>query len=396
MPQPERILTLPFMLAFVANFLTAMSLHAYLLLPAYLQQLGAKELRIGMIMGVMSISGILVRPVIGRWMDLRGRPVVARWGGMLMTVTCLLYLTVSSLGPWIYVVRVLHGLALAAVFSALFTIAADVVPESRRTGGLALFGVSGLLPLALGGWLGELVISAGSHRTLFWCTAGAALAGWVATLFLRDSRPSNAAPSTKRGGFLPSLSDVSLRPVWLVCFGFAICIAASFTFLKTFVLEMNLGPAAPFFAAYTASAVVIRLATAWIIDRMSPKGPLFPALIATSLGLFALAMARSTEGLVVAGVLCGLGHGYVFPTLTNLVVVRTDPVHRGSAMSVFTALFDAGMFVGGPMLGGLIRITSYSVMFAAAACWMLVVSLVFWRWDREPGPALAERRADTA
>ena len=385
MTKPERILTLPFALAFLANFLTAMSLHAYLHLPGFLQQLGARELRIGIIMGIMSISGILARPAIGRWLDMRGRHVVARWGGLLMIVACLLYLTVSSLGPWIYAVRVLHGLALAAVFSSLFTIAADVVPESRRTGGLALFGVSGLLPLALGGWLGEIAISIGSYPLLYWSTAGAAALGWIATLFLRDSRPGLDLSDTAPGGFFVALAAPPLRPVWIVGFGFAICIAASFTFLKTFVIETRLGSVTPFFAAYALSAVAIRIATAWVIDRMPQKGPLYPAIGATALGLFALAAATSPSWLIAAGVLCGLGHGYVFPTLTTLVVVRTSPSHRGSAMSVFTALFDAGLLVGGPALGGLIRLTSYSVMFSCTALWMLVVAVAFWRWDRGHG-----------
>ena len=42
--------------------------------------------------------------------------------------------------------RIGHGIAAALLFSALFTYGTDVVPASRRTEGIALFGVSGLLP----------------------------------------------------------------------------------------------------------------------------------------------------------------------------------------------------------------------------------------------------------
>ena len=65
--------------------------------------------------------------------------------------------TVEALGPWIYTVRVLHGFAEAMLFTALFTYAADHVPRSRRTQGLAFFGVSGILPMALGGIIGGAI-----------------------------------------------------------------------------------------------------------------------------------------------------------------------------------------------------------------------------------------------
>lgn len=78
------------------------------------------------------------------------------------------YLTVNSIGPWVYVIRIVHGVGLAALFSVFLTIVADVVPKSRRTEGIAILGVSGLLPLSLGGLLGDAVLARAStgERTL--------------------------------------------------------------------------------------------------------------------------------------------------------------------------------------------------------------------------------------
>ena len=71
-------------------------------------------------------------------------------GGALNVVVCALYLTVSGVGPWVLAIRVAHGLAEALMFAALFTYAADHVPASRRTEGLALFGVRRDLPYVAG------------------------------------------------------------------------------------------------------------------------------------------------------------------------------------------------------------------------------------------------------
>jgi hypothetical protein len=55
-----------------------------------------------------------------------------------------------SMGPWLYFVRVLHGLSQAVLFSAFFAFAANTIPESRCTEGLGWFGISGIVPIGMG------------------------------------------------------------------------------------------------------------------------------------------------------------------------------------------------------------------------------------------------------
>jgi predicted MFS family arabinose efflux permease len=50
-----------------------------------------------------------------------------------------------------------------------------------------------------------------------------------------------------------------------------------------------------------------------------------------------------------------------------MVVHRARASERGAALAIFTALFDAGTLVGGPLLGFVIRIAGYPYMFATAA-----------------------------
>lgn len=378
----ERLLSLPFVLAFVANFLTALSVHAYLHLPGFLHGMGAREVRIGLIMGTMSAAGILARPAIGHLMDRKGRRVPALLGAICMTIACLLYLTVHSLGPWIYVVRVVHGVAIAALFSSLFTIAADVSPPGRRAGAIALFGISGLMPLAVGGLIGDLVLSVGSYRTLFWFTAAASAVCLLVVLPIADTRPE-ASDAQEKQSFLESITAPALRPLWLVSFGFTLCVAASFTFLKTYVIETGVGSVGLFFTTYAVAAVGIRLTTSWLLDRVSTKLALLPALGVTALGLVALAFASTPLLLGLAGVLCGLGHGYAFPTLAAVIVDRAHADNRGAAITIFTALFDLGFLVGGPAFGLVIRASSYRFMFLTAAVALVVITAVFLRWDRE-------------
>jgi len=375
-----RLLTAPFLLCALGNFLQGLAFNLYLHLPGFLKILGAGEVQIGLIFGLTAAVAIAVRPWVGRAMDERGRRVVILAGGLLNVVVCLLYLTVTGLGPWVYLVRLLHGLAEATLFAAFFTQAADLIPPSRRTEGIALFGVSGMLPISLGGVLGDMILSRASYAALFAASAGLAGSSLVLSLPLRDSVPAGDEQPSR--GFFAAVIQGDLVPVWFLGTVFATALAAYFTFLKTFVMETGIGSVGAFFSAYALSAVLLRLFFAWLPERVGPKRVLFPALALLALGLVLLGRATAAGTVLVAGTLCGLGHGFVFPILSSLVVARARPAERGAALSIFTALFDAGVLIGGPALGLIIRLAGYPAMFVSAAAMVAVGSLTFALWDR--------------
>jgi MFS family permease len=388
----NRLISRPFAMCFAANLLQGLAFSLFLHFPGYLLQLGADEAQIGLISGLTAIAAIAVRPPVGRAMDRRGRRVVILWGGALNVLAVGLYLTVHSIGAWIYVVRILHGLAEALLFSSLFTYAADFVPADRRTQGLALFGVSGMLPMSLGGLLGDQLLSRWEYSALFLVSLGLAALSLLCSIPLAD-RPRTSAEEEPSRGITAALVQRDLRPLWLIGTVFSIAITVFFVFIKTFVEETGIGSVGLFFTTYTASALVLRVFFGWLPDRYGPKRVLLPALLAQVTGFLLMAAASTAFDVGVAGALCGIGHGYTFPILFGLVVTRARDADRGSAMAIFTALFDLGVLVGGPCFGLVIQQGGYSVMFRSAAAFTTVGSLVFFLWDgRRSVQALRCRR----
>ena len=376
----ERLLTAPCLLASAANFLQSLAFNLYLHLPGYLKELGADEVQIGIVASVTAATAIAARPSVGRAMDARGRRIVILTGGVLNVLVCTLYLTVHDLGPWLYVVRIIHGIAEAMLFAALFTHAADLVPPSRRTEGIALFGVSGLLPISLGGLLGDVILRHGGYPRLFEVSIVFAAGALALSLPLGDRRP--AADEVPARGFLAAVSERRLLPLWFIGFVFAGTVTAVFTFLKTFIMRTGIGSVGLFFTAYSLAGVFLRLALGWLPERIGPKRALFPALGLLACGFALLAAARSAAAIVVAGGLCGLGHGFTFPILSALVITRTRPAERGAAMSLFTALFDCGALIGAPIFGLVIRVAGYPIMFASLVATVVSGTAVFAVWDR--------------
>ncbi|MBX3128907.1 MAG: MFS transporter [Polyangiaceae bacterium] len=376
------LLTRAFALAWLASFAQGLALHSYVHLSGFLDALGANAVLIGWTFSTLAIAALVTRPFIGRAMDRHGRRGVILTGAVLHIVACAAYLTIERLGPWLFVVRALHGIAEAMIFSSLFTYAADIIPESRRTEGMALFGVSGLLPVAIAGVLGDLVIAPHGYRAFFALAVTFSVFGLLASLPLRDApRESGGAPAR---GYWVTLLEPRLRPIWWMGAAFATSVSTLFIFLKAYVLQTGNGSVGSFFAAYTAAAIVLRLGFGWIPDRVGPIRALYPSILLLSAGLALLGVTTSVAGLVTAGVLAGFGHGFGFPILAGLVISRARASERGAAVSLFTALFHAGMLVGGPLFGVIAREFGYATTFWCAGAGLLLSTLGFIALERSP------------
>ncbi|MEN8161204.1 MAG: MFS transporter, partial [Myxococcota bacterium] len=277
-------------------------------------------------------------------------------------------------------VRVFHGLAEALLFSALFAYAADRVPASRRTQGLALFGVSGLLPISLGGWLGDVLLPVRGFEGLFLLATALALVSFAISFRLGEEKRPPPAPEVAVGA-RAALRQRELRPLWLLGTVFSIALTAFFVFVKRFVDETGVGSVGLFFTAYSGAALALRLFLSWLPDRVGPKRVLAPALVALAGGFFVMTVAVDEASLVAAGLLCGVGHGFTFPIVFGLVVTRTPEENRGTALALFTALFDLGMLVGGPLFGFVIERFGFAAMYAGAGAGIAVGAVFFFAWD---------------
>lgn len=316
----ERLVTVPFFLCAIANSLQALAFNLHLHLPGYLRLMGASEVEIGAIFSITAAAAIVGRPLVGMGLDRWGSHIMMLAGGAANVVVLALYLTVHDLGPWVYIVRIGHGVAEATLFTAFFVRAADLIPAHRLTEGMALFGVSGLLPISLGALLGDAVLAQRSYGSLFVVAVLLAAASLLMSVPLKQARPSPADEPNR--GFFAALGQKNLRPLWFIGVVFATALSAYFTFMKVLVMDLGEGSVGGFFTSYTAAAVVLRLFFAWVPERFGLHRVLLSALSSLVLGLILLAFASRGFEIFAAGGLCGLGHGFAFPILIAFVVRR--------------------------------------------------------------------------
>jgi MFS family permease len=384
------LFTRSFVLAALANALLNLAAFLFVHLPGFLQQLGAGEAQIGRILAGQSVGAILAWPFLGRAMDVRGRRVVILSGVALFVAVVGLYLAIDTLGPYIYAVRILDGVATMMWYTALFTYAADLVPPQRRTEGLALFGVSGLIALGLGAGAGDLVLAAATYRELFVLSLTLAALGLLLCLPLRD-HPHHGDGQTPPRHVLVTAAQRNLLSVWVAALTFFAGVAALFSFMKTFVLATGAGQVGAFFGAYAGVAITLRIFAGRLPDRLGPRRMLGIAMSVYAFGLIVLSLSASAGTVLMAGLLCGAGHGFAFPVLFSLVIERARPQERGAAAAFFTTLDWVALLAAGPVVGYIIERAGYGATFFGLAVFIAMGMAVFYSLDRR-GMAVGDIR----
>ena len=228
----EKLVTRAFGFAFTSNLLMGLTFALFIHYAGFLVSLGATEATVGLIVGVGSIGSLIVRPYVGQLMDKIGRRPLIHAGNIINVAGLAALTTVTSISWWVYALTVVHGIAEAVLFTSFVTYTADIVPASRRTEGMALFGVSGQMPLALGGLLGDFILRTSSYTMLFWVAAALGTAAFLMALPLPESKGVHTRPSL---GFLVAIRQRELSPIWLITAAFSLTLISIFTFLKTFI-----------------------------------------------------------------------------------------------------------------------------------------------------------------
>jgi predicted MFS family arabinose efflux permease len=369
---------------FAAALLQELSFALMIHTPGYFNQLGATEGLIGLLYAGGAVLSLLFRPWLGRILDLTHRRSVLLVAAVLNMAVLVALATTTAWGLFLWAVFLVQRTAQVALFTTMLTYAADSIPLARRTQGLAIFGLSGLIPIAVGGYGGDVIIANFEFVGLFLTATGVSLVSWLIvwtlpTLPVRGHQP--------RRSFWAALSQRNLLPLWFVTLLFAVGMESLFTFARTFVIERQVGTAGIFFVAYGITAAVTRLLGGQVYDRV-PHRPLLVVSVALyGSGMAALATADTVPVLVLAAVITGTAHGAAFPILSSEVVNRARINERGSAMATFTSIFDFALLAGAPAVGFLIDGFDYLVAFTALGVALLVGAVLYRLWDRRIDPA---------
>lgn len=369
---------------FAAALLQELSFALLVHVPGFFSDLGATEGLIGVLYATGGLISLLFRPLLGRILDLTHRRTVILVAAIANVALLVALSTTTSWGPWLWALFLVQRTIQIALFTTMLTYGADSIPLKRRTQGLAIFGLSGLIPIAIGGYAGDVVIDRYGFSGLFLASATVSIISWLIVWTLPVLPVRGREP---RRSFWAALAQRNMLPLWFATLLFTVGMESLFTFTRTFVDKRQVGTAGLFFAIYGVAAAATRILGGSFYDRVPHRPLLVGSISAYGLGMVFMGAAHGVPLFAVAALVTGTAHGAAFPILSSEVVNRARIAERGSAIATFTSIFDVATLAGVPVVGFLIDGFDYVVAFTAVGIALVCGSLMYRAWDRGIDPA---------
>jgi MFS family permease len=376
-----------FWTVFAASFALNSAANLFVLFPLFVVELGGGATAIGAIVGTGSLAALLARPGAGFAIDRRGRKWTALWCLVLDAFAIALYLPIKGLGWSIYTVRMVHGAIEGTARVALFAMVYDILPEGRQGEGMSIFSLCGMGSAVFGPFLGEMLIRHTGFEGFFLASVAlVAISAFTTSTLPNDGRLAQSAAGDENNavvGYGAMLADRRLRPLWIVTLLFSLAISSRGSFLAPIAYARGIRDVAVYFAIYSVTAVAARLATGRVIDRIGLGRMIVPSLVTLGVGLGLVAATGHAGMLDLAAFFGGVGHGYLYPALSGLVISRTAENAMARSSTIYTSLFDLGAMAGPYVLGMVGEYAGYGTVFVVAG--MFTIAAAGYFLCAEPG-----------
>jgi MFS family permease len=266
-----------------------------------------------------------------------------------------------------------------------------VVPAERRGEALGLFGIAGIVSMAVGPAIGEVLVRRFGFPAFFAIMAGVGVASLVAAARIRE--PGGWRPPRLEAGLGSLVDGVVSAPrlPMALASSFGLGTGVVFTFLPTYAEALGVARIGVFAVAYSLGALTVRATAGRLIDTMRRRTVLVPTLALQAVAPAILAglapmVARTAwpaaPFLAVVGLVAGVAHGFLYPALSALVMDVTPADRRGRVLGVFSAFILAGQAAGAVGFGALAHGLGYPPAFALLAACLFAAAALATRLDR--------------
>lgn len=355
-------------------------------LSLFAESLGAGPERLGLIVAVSTLTGVLLKLPSGALSDIYGRKLLLRIGVVAFGLPPFAYLFVSDLNV-LTGLRFVHGLATAIFAPSALATVADLYKE-RRGAALGTYTActqsGALLGPFLGGWL---VYQAGFPAAFV--TAG--LFGCIAILIFFSLHLDEPPPRVHEKGLGPVITEMGKgflavarnRRVLITSSTDAakmIANGALMAFLPLYGLSvgLNAGQVGLLFSVQAVTSFLSKPIMGRVSDRVGRQPLILIGLLICAATFVSMPHVDSFALLLLLSSGFGFGEAVVSSSSAALVADSSEFKRLGAGMGMQGTVMDIG-HASGPLLAGLlIAHTSYQGAFAVIAAIQLLAAVAFW------------------
>ena len=358
----------------ISAFFFFYAFHSFLILPIRIISLGGAEFDIGLVMSMAGISSLLVTPVAGLLGDTYKKKYLLFSGALLLGLVNLLFLYFDSIYYSYLALRFLQGCAFSLFFVSAGTLIAENTLEENQTQALGFFGIFAIINHALAPTLSVQIVDFFSYSYFFLSTAFASILSSLIVLAV-DTEDVLVKKSYNGKNFIELLNNKKLKLVCCVMFLVGSSFLTCLNFAAVFAKSINVVPVTVFFLSYTGIALIMRIFFGWLPDKYGQVTFCKPALILYGLSIGILGISLDYVSVVMAGLLFGVSHALVYPSLYTLALRFTDISNKSKAFSICSVSFTSGGMLFSVIYGLIAETYSFKVMFVSCS---IIVTLGFY------------------
>ena len=383
----DKIWSKDFIFLITSNFLMFITYYAILsALPIYLvTSLHASKFQVGMVVGVYTIASVLVRPFSGFALDRFGRRTIFLLSLVLYSFFFAGYLVALGITS-LLVLRFVQGLSWGFSTVSGSTIAADIVPVSKRGEGMGYFSLSTTLGMSVGPVIGLYLSHNWGYTAMFvsGILVSFASLGFAYAVHLRKRFVVGKKIVLKRNNMFEKSSLLPSANVFITMIAYG----ALLSFIALYGREIGIRNSGMYFLIFSFGIAAARISAGKVFDRHGPRNLLTYCILLLIIGFVLLAMAKNEVLFYISAILIGFGNGVIFPTFQTMINNLADAAHRGAANATLYTAVDLGMGFGMFMAGLIAQHISMPAIFwlSAGVCFAGLIffrALVLKRYERD-------------
>jgi MFS family permease len=363
---------------------------AFQLLPAIpfrILELGGTKAEAGWFLSVYTFSSAFAAPVMGSIADHLGRRRLLITASILFVGFSIAYGLVRNL-PLLFLIAAIHGAIWSGILSSASALMSEYIPESRRTQGMAYWGLASTGAIAIAPAVGLWIYHFGWLTLCLELAVISVMMVFGALLLRVDEKPD----PTRR-------LAVSDAWDWRVIATALSLTVASFgyggmtSYAAIIAIERHITPPAIYLTTYAISIVLFRICFSHLGDRMGPKRMLYPGLVLVPLAFAWLGIAHTRWEMIASATLFGIGFGAAYPAFVTVILGSTDPARRARTFGSIVWAFDTGIGLGSFGIGAIGQhygLTNAFLVAAALSCFS--IPIFAWASARLTGTSLAAER----
>jgi MFS family permease len=378
----ERLWTNDFITVSVINFFVFL-IHFLLLVtiaPYAVDKFHASTNTAGLVAGIFIIGALIGRLGAGRIIEDTGSKKILIVSTFLFIITSALYFAAINLFVLI-IIRLLHGIVFGIASTATGTIVAQIIPHSRRGEGIGYYSMGAILAVALGPFVGVLLIQLTAFKMIFIFTSLLAAIGFAISFVVNEPIYESPGKDQVKGATsfqILNFLELKAVPISIIILVIGFSYSGVLTFISLYTKEIHLVEAASFyFLVYAVTVLVSRPFSGRLLDVKGENFVVYPCLFIFAIGMLLFSQASHGITLLLAGAMIGIGYGN-FISCAQAISIKEVPPHRlGLATSTFFVFVDLGFGIGPYLLGSIVPFTGYRGLYLTMVI-VILASIVLY------------------